>query len=86
MDEASPESSSNSQARDLREHMRPDVALDQAIIARWRDASPSEHGRVLWGLLEFADMVQRSKGELPEPEPLASLPKPFAERRTGGEA
>jgi hypothetical protein len=66
--------------------MGPDAALDEAIIARWREASPAEHGRVLWGLLEFADLVQRGKGELPEPEPLRSLPRPLAERQLRGEA
>jgi hypothetical protein len=60
-----------------RELMQPDGATDEAIVVRWREASSAEHGRVLWGLLEFADCVQRGRATAPPPEPLGALPTPL---------
>jgi hypothetical protein len=65
-------------AADRPRHFQPDPAAELAIVARWREASPAEHGRVLWGLLEFADRVQSSKAPH-TPEPLRRLPDPVAE-------
>lgn len=66
-----------------RDNMRADPETESAIVNRWREASPAEHGRVLWGLLEFADLVQRGKNRPPKAEPPLSLPTPFAERPPG---
>jgi len=64
-----------------RNRMRPDPQADLETVGRWRAASVTERGWALWGLLEFADRVQRGKDWIPEPEPLRSLPAPVGERQ-----
>ncbi|MDQ3728919.1 MAG: hypothetical protein M3355_04960 [Actinomycetota bacterium] len=66
---------------EARDRMRPDPQADLEIADRWRAASVTERGWALWGLLEFADRVQRGKDSVPEPEPLRSLPAPVGERQ-----
>jgi len=64
-----------------RDRMRPDPQANLETVGRWRAASVTERGWALWGLLEFADRVQRGKDWIPEPEPLRSLPTPVGERQ-----
>jgi len=64
-----------------RDRMRPDPQANLETVGRWRAASVTERGWALWGLLEFADRVQRGKDWIPEPEPLRSLPAPVGERQ-----
>lgn len=66
-----------------RERMRADPSVADTLVSRWREAEPAEHGRVLWGLLEFADYVRNGRTTEIAVEPLGSLPVPIAERRTG---
>lgn len=70
------------EARDARvARVRGSVeANDAEIVEFWRGASQAQRGRTLWGLLEFAEMVQRGKAGIPEPEPMKSLPSPIGER------
>lgn len=62
--------------------MRPDPAVADAVVARWREAEPAEHGRVLWGLLEFADHVRAGSTTERVREPMGELPTPIAEQNT----
>lgn len=80
MQHHSSERETTSAPENLRERIQADPELDENIVSRWREASPAEHGRALWGLLEFAELVQGGKDLVQPPEPMASLPTPFAER------
>lgn len=53
--------------RRLREGAR---RADQERIARWRNATPEEHNRVLMDLLDLQERIVRSRGRPVEKEPL----------------
>lgn len=80
MQHHSSERETSSVPEELRERIQADPELDEKIVSRWREATPAERGSVLWGLLEFAELVQRGKDAVQMPEPMLSLPTPIAER------
>lgn len=79
MDETIPMPEQRTKA-ELRQKMLPSEADTADSIARWHHAKPDEHGRVLWGLLEYADRVNQATGDRERPRDASpSFPIPVGD-------
>ncbi len=76
--------SQNSSQDEMLQRFRPDDSEEEDVAKHWRDATPSEHGHVLWQLLEFADNVTRATGRWRRLEEITpELPTPIMDRVAG---